>query len=137
MISHFGIFQPGYSILHRLHPLTKLTFTLAAVIVIFGGPGEWFSALVPGLLGLVILWRAGLGQAALRIGFRILLPLTVMLFVIHGLFHPNNQTVIFRLGVLKVGQEGVLYAALVTLRLMATLFCSLVLVMSTHPAHLV
>jgi energy-coupling factor transport system permease protein len=137
VVSHFGIFLPGCSRLHRLHPLTKLTFTLAAVIIVFGGPGKWFSALVPGLIALAILASAGLARIGLRITLRILVPLALMLLFVHGLFSPVNQNFILQLAIFKVGREGVLYAVLVILRLTAALFSSLVLVLSTHPAHLV
>lgn len=132
-----SLFQPGDSFLHRLHPLTKLTFSLAAIAVIFGGPGGWRSALFPGMLGLMTLWAAGLARPALHTFWRILMPLAVVLFLIHGLFNPHNQTSLLALGPLSVGQEGILYAGLVLLRLAAALSVSLQLVLSTHPAHLV
>jgi energy-coupling factor transport system permease protein len=131
------LYSPGDTFLHRLHPLSKLVFSLTAAVIIFGGPGVWGCAGVPGLLAGIFLWRAGLAGRALRLAGRLLGPLALVLFVVHGLFNPQNQTVVLRLGVLAVGQEGVLYAALILVRLLSVLMASLVLVMSTHPAHLV
>jgi energy-coupling factor transport system permease protein len=132
-----SLYLPGASDLHRLHPLTKLVFSLASVVVIFGGPGGWLAALIPGLFAMLLLWRAGLAGRATYAIIRLLTPLVLVLFLIHGLFNPNNQTILFQIGPFNVGQEGLAYASLVVLRLAATLSASLVLVFSTHPAHLV
>jgi energy-coupling factor transport system permease protein len=131
------LFQPGASFLHRLHPLTKLTFSLCALVVIFSGPGGWISALLPGLLALSFLWRAGLGGQAVGVAFRLLGWVALIMFGIHGFFGPNNQTTLFSLGPLEVGLEGIEFAFLITLRLTAMLLVSLVLVLTTHPSHLV
>jgi len=133
----FSLYQPGSSFLHRLHPLTKLTFSLAAAVVIFGGPGGWLDALFTGLLAILLLWRAGLvRQVALTI-FRLLALLTAILFLVHGFFNPNNVTIVLTIGPLGLGQEGLAFAALIALRLAATLAASLLLTVSTQPAHLV
>jgi energy-coupling factor transport system permease protein len=131
------LYQPGASFLHRLHPLTKLTFSLCALVVVFAGPGGWISAILPGLLALSFLWRAGLGGLAAGVAFRLLAWVAVIMFSIHGLFGPNNQTALFSLGPLEVGLEGIQFAFLLTMRLASMLFTSLVLVLTTHPSHLV
>jgi len=132
-----SLYRPGTTWLHRLHPLTRLTFSLCALLIIFGAPGGWWAAALPGLLALLLLWRAGLARPALSAGLRILAPLALMLFVIHGLFNPANQTVLLQVGVLRIGQEGLAYAALIFTRLAAALLSSLLLVLGTHPAHLI
>ena len=131
------LFKPGTSRLHRLHPLTKLTFSLASAVIIFGGPGGWLSAFFPGLLAMFILWRAGLAGQAVRLIFRLTIFFAILLFVIHGFFNPANQTTLLRVGPFAVGQEGLAFAFLIVSRLAATLAASLLLVLSTHPAHLV
>ncbi|MFO7585914.1 MAG: energy-coupling factor transporter transmembrane component T [Anaerolineales bacterium] len=131
------LYQPGASFLHRLHPLTKLTFSLCALVVIFSGPGGWLSALLPGLLALSLLWQAGLGGLAAQLSFRLLAWLAVIMFAIHGFFGPDNQTILFSLGPLEIGQEGLEFAFLITIRLAAMLLASLALVLTTHPSHLV
>lgn len=136
MLSPPTLYQPGTSWLHRLHPLTKLSFSLAAMMVIFGGPGGWHSALLPGLLALLVLGQAGLGRQVGRLAFRLLAPLAFVLFLVHGFFNPYNQTLVLRLGPLMLGQEGLAYASLIILRLASAVAASLVLVLSTHPAHL-
>jgi energy-coupling factor transport system permease protein len=131
------LYLPGTSTLHRLYPLTKLTFSLTAAVIIFGGPGGWLSAFFPGLLAMLALWRAGLARQAVRLIFRLLILPGILLFAIHGFFSPENQTTLFILGPFALGQEGLAFAFLVVIRLAATLAASLFLVLSTHPAHLV
>lgn len=132
-----SLYLPGSSWLHRLHPLTKLVFSLSAAVIIFGGPGGWLSAILPGLLALVMLWRAGLAGWVARTTLRLLAFLAVVLFVVHGFLNPGNQTVLLQLGMFRLGREGLAYAALVVLRLAAASITSLLMVISTHPAHLV
>lgn len=136
-MTRYSLYLPGDTWLHCLHPLTKLSFSLAAAVIIFGGPGGWLAALLPGLLALLVLWRAGLFQQATRTGVRLLAPVTVMLFLIHGFFSPQNQTPLLRLGPFALGEEGVTYAGLIVVRLAAVLAASLLLVFSTHPGELV
>lgn len=133
----FSLYTPGETFLHRLHPLTKLTFSLAAAVIIFGGLGSWLSAILPGLLALLILGQAGLAWKVVRITLRLLAPLAGMLFLIHGLFNPQNQTTIIQIGLLAVGKEGLVFATLVALRLTSVLIASLLFTISTHPSHLV
>lgn len=106
-------------------------------MLIFGGPGGWLAALIPGLLALIFLWQAGLAVQSTHAAVRILAPIIIILFLIHGFLNPNNQTTLFSLGPLSLGAEGLEYAALVAIRLTAALAVSFVLVMSTHPGHLV
>jgi energy-coupling factor transport system permease protein len=132
-----SLYIPGNSWVHRLHPLTKLTYTLSVVPVVFLGPWGGLSALSVGLLTLLIAGWAGLIPQLLRVLARTILPLTAMLLVIHGLFNPGNNTPLFRFGTLAVGQEGLVYAALVAGRLAAVLAASLLLVFCTSPGDLI
>ncbi|PKN94731.1 MAG: energy-coupling factor transporter transmembrane protein EcfT [Chloroflexi bacterium HGW-Chloroflexi-6] len=131
------LYQPGTSALHRLHPLTKLTISLASAVVIFTGPGGWLSAFFPGLLAMLVLWRAGLAGRAVRLIFRLTIFFAVILFLIHGFFSPENQTTLLIAGPFALGKEGLAFAGLIVIRLAAMLAASLLLVISTHPAHLV
>jgi energy-coupling factor transport system permease protein len=130
-------YLPGTSYLHRLHPLSKLTFSLASAVIIFGGPGGWLSAFFPGLFAMLLLWRADLAGRVTRTVFRLLLPFAVVLFLVHGFFSPQNQTTMLSLGPFTLGQEGLSFAFLIVIRLAATLAASLLLMISTHPAHLI
>lgn len=133
----FSLYQPGDNWLQRLNPLTKLTFSLSAIIIIFGGPDRWISAILPGSLAMLALWRAGLAWRSLKLILRLLAPVLVILFLIHGLFNPDNQNILIKLGPFAVGQEGLTFASLVAVRLTAALAVSLLLVISTHPGSMI
>jgi energy-coupling factor transport system permease protein len=135
MISQ-GLYLPGKSLLHRLHPLTKLVLTLAVLAAVFGGPGRWVPAVLPGLFALFLLVNSGLGGKAARVLFRVL-PLTVILFLVHGLFSPQNLTSLARIGPFSIGLEGLLFALLITVRLLSALAASLLLILTTRPSDLV
>lgn len=137
MFTPNSFYLPGNTWLHRLHPLTKLTFCLAATVIIFGGPSGWLTAILPGLLAILLLWRASLAWRVAQITFRLLALLAGVLFLVHGFFNPHNQTILLEFGLFAVGQEGLAFAALIVLRLAAALAASLLLVTTTHPAHLV
>jgi len=132
-----SLYQPGDSWLHHLHPLTKLVFSLAAIVIIFSGLGGWLSAIIVGLLTMLLLWLAGLAGQVVRSIFQLLALLTVVLFLVHGLFNPNNQTILLELGPFAIGKEGLVFASTIVLRLAASLAASLLLVFTTHPAQLV
>ncbi|MBI3321226.1 MAG: hypothetical protein HYZ91_03035, partial [Candidatus Omnitrophica bacterium] len=51
-------------------------------------------------------------------------------------WHPANRTVLFTVGPLEVGQEGMLFAADLSLRLLAILASSLFLMLTTRPSAL-
>ena len=133
----FSLYQPGDNWLQRLHPLTKLTFSLSAIIIIFGGPDRWVSAILPGLLAMLALWRAGLAWKSLKLILSLLTPMVLILFLIHGLFNPDNQNILVKLGPFAVGQEGLTFASLIAVRITAALAASLLLVISTHPGSLI
>lgn len=132
-----SLFVGGDTWLHRLHPLTKLAFSLSAVVIVFGAPGGWLPAAVPGLLAFFLLWQAGLAARVGRKIFHLLAPLAGVLFLVHGFFNPLNKTVIFSVGSFAVGEEGLAFAALIVLRLASMLSASLLMAVTTHPAHLV
>lgn len=68
--------------------------------------------------------------------WRILAPLAFFLFVLHGLFNPAGRTVLFSVGPIAVKLEGVVFAGLMTSRLLCVLGASLLFVFTTPPSAL-
>jgi len=132
-----GLYQSGNTWLHRLHPFTKLVFSLAAMVVIFSHQAFWFSSIFPGLVALIVLISAGMGVRASVALFRLLAPFSIVLLLIHGFFNPANQTVLIILGPLSIGKEGLEFAEIIIIRLFSALASSFVLVFSTKPDHLI
>ena len=121
--------------LHRLHPLTKLTWLLAVLAAALLGPSVWLP-LGLFLLPLLLAVWGGVGRVWLRRNGRLLLPLIIMVFVIHGFFNPNGQTPLLTVWRLTLTQEGVAYAFLLSSRLAAIVGVALLLLLTTHPGDL-
>ncbi|MFZ1396546.1 MAG: energy-coupling factor transporter transmembrane component T [Candidatus Promineifilaceae bacterium] len=121
--------------LHRLHPLTKLTWLLAVLTAALLGPSVWLPLGLFFVEWLLALW-GGVGRSWLGRNGRILLPLILMLFVIHGFFNPNGQTPLLTLWRLTLTQEGVAYAFLLSSRLATIVGAALLLLLTTHPGDL-
>lgn len=121
--------------LHRLHPLTKLTGLFTALTAALLGLSAWLPLGLFFVEWLLALW-GGVGRVWLGRNSRILLPLIVMLFVIHGFFNPNGQTPLFTLWRLTLTQEGVAYAFLLSSSLAAIVGAALLLLLTTHPGDL-
>lgn len=130
-----GLYLPTAGLLHRLHPLTKLTLVLAVLTTALLGPGVWLPTGLFLSVLLLAVW-GGVGRVWLGRSGRILLPLILMLFVIHGFFNPNGQTPLLTVWRLTLTREGVAYAFLLGSRLAAIVGATLLLLLTTHPGDL-
>lgn len=130
------LYLPGDGPLHRLNPLTKLTVSLCFVVATLGGPGYWLATLLF-LFGLLPLaaW-GGVAPPLLRRSLKIIAPLAVMLFFIHGFFNPQGATPLFSLGAFTFTREGARYAYWVASRLLTIVTATMLLLLVTHPGHL-
>lgn len=130
------IFVPGTSFLHRLHPLTKLAAAVLMIVAIYLLP--WLLAPVAlfGLL-LVLARLSGVADRFLRTALRVLLPITLSLFIIQGVLFPPPGATTILIGPLALPREGLLFAFLTSTRLLAFTGVFLLLLQTTHPADLV
>src|SRR5262245_35635266 len=127
---------PGTSLLHRLHPLTKITAAALVILAIYLLP--WLIA--PLLIFVALLALAAASGAAspfLRTVLRVLLPITISLFVIQGLLFPPPNAAPLPLGPITLRREGLEFAFLTSTRLLAFTGTLLLLLETTHPADLV
>ena len=132
-----GLYRSGDSWLHRLHPITKLVFSFAAIIVIFSHQLHRVSPVIPGLLAWMLLVSAGMGVRASVALFRLLAAFTIILLLLHGFFNPANQIVLLTIGPFSIGKEGLVFAEIIIIRLISALASSFVFVFSTKPDHLI
>lgn len=130
-----SFYQAGAGFLHRLHPLTKLTLAATVVAATLLALTPWLPpALFAGTL--LLAGAGGVLRPWLRGNGRLLLPLLVMLFFIHGFFHPQGATPWLTVWRFTLTQEGVVYAARLGSRLAAIVGAALLLLFTTSPGDL-
>jgi energy-coupling factor transport system permease protein len=116
-------YSPGISLLHRLHPLTKLAAVALLLVLLYILPGEWGSLL---LFAFVLI-----------LAFTVILPLAFSLFLIQGILFPPADATPIPLGPITLTREGLLFAYITSARLLAMSAIVLLLLRTTHPADLV
>jgi energy-coupling factor transport system permease protein len=118
--------------LHRLHPLTKLALS---GLILVGGlalPEAWMTYLFFGIVVLPLtLWGRIVGRL-LRSLLRIVLPLTISLLIVRGLFWPSG-TPLVALGPLSLKEEGLQFTAIIVARILVVASSFLLLSLSTRP----
>ena len=121
--------------LNRMHPYTKLLYILAAIAIpLIGGKLWLFPLLFGGSLCLLISAKVR-RQTVPLIGFSFTLILVI--FLIQGLFHHQNQQLLFCVGFLKFYREGVFYATRIGCNILNMLLSFAVFVLTTSPQELV
>ena len=130
---HALLYVPGRSFLHRLNPLTKLTLVLWCAVAAFALPPQGTIPLA--LLSILVGIFAGAGKVFARRLVLTLLPLSVALFVVHGMLvdHAGERAAFFGL---DLSREGLAYMVRILGRIAALLSGSLLFVCTTHPSRL-
>ncbi len=124
--------RPGYGLLTRLHPVTRLMLA-APVVALLPVAGPWpLAGATLGFLG----WgfASGIGGVMVRRMAVVLLPVALALAVVHGLLIARGPGV--PLGPLTLYPEGLARAGMILLRLAALLSAGLLIVISTPPGTL-
>jgi energy-coupling factor transport system permease protein len=134
---------PRSSLLHRLHPLTKLAWAVSVMILslIFNDP--WFLALL--ILGVVIIGFIGKVGKETLVYLSALIVVAAFVFVFQILFRPGGD-VIFTVfpvswpvvgGWLPVTVEGLRYGFAMSLRMIALVSTLPILLSTTQPRDIV
>jgi len=133
-----SIYSPGDSPLHRLHPLTKLAVAGLLLVSTYLVPGA-LPPLALFLIALILAIVGGVARSILSTVFKLLLPVTVSLFLIQGiLFPPAGATALpWSIGPIRLTYEGLLFAYLISARLLVLSTTVLLVLRTTHPADLV
>ena len=134
-MNRITLYTEGNDALHRLHPFAKLAYCLTTVLapLIAGRPLAFVCTLS---VSLILLFAAHSLRKVLPV-LAFSLTILVTIFLIHGLFHHGNQTVLFRVFGLTFYQEGVRFAMSVCLNLLNMLLSFSVFVLLTRPSDLV
>jgi energy-coupling factor transport system permease protein len=131
-----ALYEPRASLLHRLHPLTKLTISLGLIALALGIGAPW-APLAAYILILVPLSLLGhVARPFLRISLRLVLPFVISLFIIQSLFFPEGQTILARIGPLSIKAEGVRFAFAAAARILLIIGALLLTLLTTHPGML-
>ncbi|MFF4188998.1 energy-coupling factor transporter transmembrane component T family protein [Streptomyces sp. NPDC001691] len=122
--------------IHRLNPLTKLTFAVTTTICAFAVVDYWWpllifcAVLVPVSIAAGVLRRFSLMLMALWI------PVAVAVFLIQGFFFPEAHHVIADFGPLQLKAEGVEFAVQTALHIAVMMGGFFLLLLTTHPGSL-
>ncbi len=131
----FGQYYPGSSLLHRLDPRMKIICAILYIIVVF-------LAKNIAAFGFLILFTTGivlLSGISLRVILKGLKPLMFIIAftVIVNIFWTTGDTLWVHWGVIKIYKEGVMYAVLMIVRVVAMLAgTSVLLTYTTTPIAL-
>jgi energy-coupling factor transport system permease protein len=129
-----SFFVPVDSILHRLNPLTKLTFAFAMII-----PAFLSDRVLAPFLAIPILIAVFIGRVHrqyLNLFFKLILPTTLFMFVMQSLFLPDGETFLFRIWIFDVSKETVQSAFFTVSRIFIMVSSFAILLLTTHPSEL-
>jgi energy-coupling factor transport system permease protein len=129
---------PGNSAIHRLNPLAKLAWAVAALIISFATRNP---AILGGMfiLGLVLVVASGVTKPYIRV-VMILFPISLTLIVLQSIApaFPRPWTEIVKLSPLPftIYQEGIYSGVTLLLRIVAMTTFALVAIMTSHPSDI-
>ncbi|MEH7384249.1 energy-coupling factor transporter transmembrane component T [Bacillus sp. JJ1521] len=135
-MSTMTLYVDRKSFIHdKLAPLTKLLYVMVSIAITYIYPNLPFVVSVAIFSGIVLV----VGKV-----FRKILPilalsmlLIISIIIVQGFFHPENETVLFSIGILTFYKEGLSYAALLTLRVMNMIMAFGILILTTKHDELV
>ncbi len=131
------LFISGHSLLHKVHPYTKLIFILLSGSAAYLLPWVLWTGIALAALNLIIAAACRIALPFLKFIFWVILPLALFMLPIHGFLYPDNHTPLFCFHGICVFREGLIFAGTVLLRLTVVLGASLLFVFTTHPADLI
>ncbi|PLR84885.1 energy-coupling factor transporter transmembrane component T family protein [Bacillus sp. V33-4] len=130
-----SLYAERRSIVHDIDPISKLYYILFSILVPIILSSLTISFICVGL-SVVLLFAAKVFRKTLPVfGFVFLILITV--FIIQGLFSPDNETALFQVGPVTMYEEGLTHALMITLRVISIVGAFLILVLTTKPADLV
>jgi energy-coupling factor transport system permease protein len=129
------LYRPGNSLLHRLHPLSKLALAALGLGAAFGFPGVWWTLAFFALVTLPLAWSSGFFFPFLTNITRLIFPFLASLFLIQGFF-TGGPTIWFTLGPLTYTLEGFTIAFDFSMRILQGIAAVTLLLFLTRPDYL-
>jgi len=126
-------YQPGDSLLHRLHPLVKAAWLVLGTVLVFVVRSPW------PVLGAVALLLSGFFLAGARLnqvrGTRLFITTALLLGLLQALFVHEGNTLL-QVGPLTITTGGLQAAGYVAGRFLAVILLSYLFVLTTEPNDL-
>ena len=116
---------PGNSLVHRFDPRLKLVLTILYIVLLFAASNP--LGLTLSLVFLAVMY------AVAKIPFKLILPIIVFTAVLNLFFVSGEGDPVFKLGFLTVYAEGIRYAVLMAVRVMALIAGTSLLTYTTSP----
>lgn len=130
-----SLFVDRDSIIHEIDPITKLLYILFALLIPIILPSFTFSFICVGI-SIVLLIAAKVIRKTIPV-FTFVFLVLITVVIIQGLFRPDNETMLFRIGPIAMYQEGLLFALRITLRVINIVSSFMILILTTKPSELV
>ena len=123
------------TVVHKIDPISKIVYVIASIAIPFILPSilETLICLAVSVI-FIFLGRIFIKVLPL-IGYSSLILITIVM--IQGLFHPGNETALFRIGPLVFYKEGLTFAGLICLRVINILCAFSLLILTTKPSALI
>lgn len=137
MIDIFTDYVQGDSFLHKLHPLTKIFLTLAALVICFMENNLLFLLSVLGAV-VIIAAFSGLFSKIVKVLFGLFI-LSVILIICQVFFVDEGKTLFYVIPFAEIGRitdEGLRLSAIMALRMMITVSTIPLLMMTTRMSDL-
>jgi len=129
-----SFFVPIQSPLHRLNPLTKLTFVFAIILPAFLSL-PWLAPVlaIPVILAVFV---GRVQKQYIGLLLKLILPTILFMFVMQSVFLPGGETIIFKVGRFDVALETMQKAFLTVSRIFVMISSFALLLLTTHPSEL-
>jgi energy-coupling factor transport system permease protein len=134
-LNSMSLYQPRQSLIHRIDPISKIFYILAAVAVPFILPTVTVAVICLLVSAVILLLAKVFRKVIPLVGFSMVILLSVV--VIQGLFMAENKIPLFRLGPLIFYQEGLSFALGLSLRVLNIISAFAILVLTTKPSDLI
>jgi energy-coupling factor transport system permease protein len=120
------------SLLHALHPLTKLSLVGFLFVATLALPGVWAAYAVVAVAVVPLAASARVLRPLLGTAGRAALPFAISVFLVQGFFWPGGQPVL-RLGPLSLKREGLIFAVASVGRILGIVSSFVLFALTTRP----
>lgn len=129
-------FIPGQSMVHRIHPVTKIVWIIVYVALAFTTQNIFILYSVA-LLAIVLAIISGVFRPLLKAAY-LIIPIGSSLISLQVLAPATERpwTPIAEIGIVTLYGDGLYYALVLLGRIVSSMLLALVMVMTTHPSDL-